>query len=340
MSRYSVNYLMIFMFISILICFYVTGCGGDGGATAVNTNLNPVSTPSPSDGTGSLEIFIDWPGLTGLESSELTAQIIPTGVTKVRVYVQTTNGFNIVPYVDIPMGTANSTVINNITAGQVMISFQALDGSDNILSHRVAYKTILANQIIATTAHLGVTISKAGKFFPVNLEVNPGDKIYWGNNSSITYTVKFTVNDSPVSITMPAMNLNNPPLSYALYTLPSDVSKGVINVELYNGNTLKGSGSITVISPPVINTITPSSGLPGATVTISGSNFDSSRGSNTVTFNGVAATSYSSWSDSEIVCEVPSGAGSGNVVVTVDGKNSNGVNFDLLSVIYTLLQTS
>jgi len=64
-------------------------------------------------------------------------------------------------------------------------------------------------------------------------------------------------------------------------------------------------------------------------VTITGSGFGSTRGSGTraeaasyVSFGGVAATEYAKWSDTEIQCAVPDGAGPGLVAVVVAGQSS------------------
>jgi YD repeat-containing protein len=81
---------------------------------------------------------------------------------------------------------------------------------------------------------------------------------------------------------------------------------------------------------PAITSLNPNSGAIGASVTITGSAFGSTQGSSTVTFNGTRATTISSWSTSSIVAIVPSGATTGNVVVTVAGKASNGVSFTVL----------
>ena len=61
-------------------------------------------------------------------------------------------------------------------------------------------------------------------------------------------------------------------------------------------------------------------------MSISGSNFGPNQGASTVTFNGAAATP-ASWSDGYISVAVPSGATTGNLVVTVAGVPSNGWNF-------------
>ena len=82
--------------------------------------------------------------------------------------------------------------------------------------------------------------------------------------------------------------------------------------------------------PPSITSLSPTSGAVGASVTITGSNFGSTPG--TVTFNGTAASTPSSWSDSSIVARVPSGATTGPVVVTVGGTASNGVNFTVVTL--------
>ena len=83
--------------------------------------------------------------------------------------------------------------------------------------------------------------------------------------------------------------------------------------------------------PPAISSLSTSSGVFGASVQISGSNFGGQQGSSTVTFAGTQA-SVAKWSNSAIVAKVPSGASSGNVVVTVDSTASNGVNFNVVAL--------
>jgi IPT/TIG domain len=61
-------------------------------------------------------------------------------------------------------------------------------------------------------------------------------------------------------------------------------------------------------------------------VTIAGSNFGSTQGTSSVTFNGIAATP-SSWASGSITVPVPAGATTGPVVVTVANGSSTGVSF-------------
>ena len=75
-----------------------------------------------------------------------------------------------------------------------------------------------------------------------------------------------------------------------------------------------------------IASLNPTSGLVGASVTITGTNFGATQGTSTVKFNGTTATP-TSWSATSIVAPVPAGATTGKVVVTVGGSVSNGVSF-------------
>jgi len=84
--------------------------------------------------------------------------------------------------------------------------------------------------------------------------------------------------------------------------------------------------SFTLTTPPSITSLSPTSGPVGTSVTITGTNFGSTQGTSSVTFNGTKATP-TNWSATSIVAPVPSGATTGNVLVTVAGLASNAVSF-------------
>jgi hypothetical protein len=84
-------------------------------------------------------------------------------------------------------------------------------------------------------------------------------------------------------------------------------------------------------SGPVISAINPTSAPIGGPVILGGTGFGSAQGSSTVTINGVAATIIESWNTTEIVVEVPVGATTGNVVVTVGGVKSAGKKLTVIS---------
>jgi len=107
-------------------------------------------------------------------------------------------------------------------------------------------------------------------------------------------------------------------------TVPSGAQNGNIRV-VVNGQLSNG---VTFTVTPSISSLSPTSGPVGTSVTISGANFGTSQGTSSITFNGTLATP-TSWSDTSIVVPVPSGATTGNVVMTVAGHASNGVSFSV-----------
>jgi len=79
---------------------------------------------------------------------------------------------------------------------------------------------------------------------------------------------------------------------------------------------------------PHITGIQPGAASEGTNVTLSGYMFGATQDSSYVSFGGVQATAYTSWSDTEIVAEVPAGvAGEVEVTVTTSEGTSNPVVF-------------
>src|SRR5208337_469037 len=119
-----------------------------------------------------------------------------------------------------------------------------------------------------------------------------------------------------------------------LYTAPAAVpTPATFNVSAVSkaDSTKTASARVTItVGAPSITSLNPTSGLVGASVTITGANFGATQGTSTVKFNGIAATS-TSWSATSIVAPVPAGATTGNVVVTVGGVASNGASFTVTS---------
>ena len=77
-----------------------------------------------------------------------------------------------------------------------------------------------------------------------------------------------------------------------------------------------------------ITSISPNRGTAGTTVVIAGIGFGAMQGNSTVTFNDKVAQIYA-WSSTSITVVVPDKAGSGLVVVTVNGAQTNGVYFKM-----------
>jgi endoglucanase len=82
---------------------------------------------------------------------------------------------------------------------------------------------------------------------------------------------------------------------------------------------------------PTITSISPASALPGASITITGTNFSTTANANIVTF-GTAGGTVTAATTTSLTVTVPNiAAGSVNVTVAVAGKTSNAVNFTVSS---------
>lgn len=119
--------------------------------------------------------------------------------------------------------------------------------------------------------------------------------------------------------------------------VPAGATTGNIVVTV---NAIASNGvTFTVVPPPNITSLSPSSGAIGASVTIAGTSFGATQGASTVKFNGILAAP-ASWSATSIVAAVPTGATTGNVVVHASGVDSTGQSFTVLPNITNLSPTS
>jgi RHS repeat-associated protein len=103
-------------------------------------------------------------------------------------------------------------------------------------------------------------------------------------------------------------------------TVPTGAVTGAVTVSV---NTIPSNGSQFTIPNNVVTAVSPGAGKFGAQVTVTGSGFGAAQGSSFVSFAGTASTSIVSWSDTQVVALVPTGAASGGVSVTVNSAQSN-----------------
>jgi RHS repeat-associated protein len=127
-------------------------------------------------------------------------------------------------------------------------------------------------------------------------------------------------------VSAPVTSWNN---TQIVVTVPSSLATGAYGVYVNVGGLSSGGVMFQVGASPSVSSMSPTSGPIGTSVTLTGANFGAAQGTSTVTFGGVSAP-VTSWSNTQIVTTVPSGAATGNVVVVVvnvSGVNSTGVNF-------------
>ena len=108
--------------------------------------------------------------------------------------------------------------------------------------------------------------------------------------------------------------------------------EGEVQVTVTTEDGTSNGVTFDVLTPPVLSGIDPARGVAGSTVTLSGTDFGDTQGASSVSFGGVAAASYTSWSDTQVACLVPAGIeGPLQVTLTTTGGTSNGVTFDVLT---------
>lgn len=98
------------------------------------------------------------------------------------------------------------------------------------------------------------------------------------------------------------------------------------------GQTIAFNASGSSGTSPNISGLSVSAGPVGTPVTITGSNFGTTQGMSSVTFTSGKTATITSWSATSISVTVPTGAVTGNVIVTVSSVASNGVLFTVGSV--------
>jgi len=106
-------------------------------------------------------------------------------------------------------------------------------------------------------------------------------------------------------------------------TIPSGVIKSDLTITVTSGT----SNSIVFKPKPNITGLAPDRTWPGNEITISGISFGDEQGDGAVTFAGpveAAPEDIISWGETEIVVLLPEGSKRGDVVVTVDGVDSEG----------------
>jgi len=87
---------------------------------------------------------------------------------------------------------------------------------------------------------------------------------------------------------------------------------------------------------PQILSLIPAQARVDDTIYVAGVDLGATQSSSKLSFNGTSAITFISWCDTLIKVIVPGGATSGNITVTVGGKTSNGVLFQVLPPNYSL----
>ncbi len=236
--------------------------------------------------------------------------------------------------------SVESANLKNAANGEYLIKeFDTQSGVPNVSG------TITAGSTVSVEVWMRKTAS-AGTMFPrvkINLNSSSGASlgVITGATQLSTTVTKYTLTGTvPANVSITTSDRFYLWVGVNLTAATSVNNKGELDVEgTVNGNYDSKMTVPLPIPTPSISNLSPNNGPVGTSVTITGTNFNATQGTSTVTFNGVSATP-ASWSDTSISVPVPSGATTGSVVVTVNSQASNGSTFTVKPKIDNLSPTS
>src|SRR6266403_1289371 len=237
---------------------------------------------------------------------------------------------------DLLLGAISSAYSASFTAGNgfaIEGSVPAAPNTKLIAEDRIqtAAATVSAGAILGAPDSWGVVLAafKAGNAgggsSPSITSLNPASRVV---GTSVTISGA-NFGTTPGTSTVKFNGVTATPASWGATTIVAPVPAGATPgnvVVTVGGVASNGMNFVVTPPPPSITSLNPTSGAVGTPVTIAGGNFGTTQGASTVTFNGTVGTP-TSWSATSIVVPVPSGASTGNVVATVGGVASNGMNF-------------
>jgi YD repeat-containing protein len=229
-----------------------------------------------------------------------------------------------------PDGTtaaATSANLKNLATGEYIVkAFDTQANVPNVSGVIPAGSTVTFTLWMKKSATSGVMYPRA------KLYLNSSSGTLIGTSTSATQLTttlaKYTFTATTGSnITMTTTDRFYLWTGVSVTTIATVNTNAVLNVE----GTLNGNYDSTVAIPspipaPTISNLSPTSGVIGTPVTVTGTNFGATQGTSTIAFNGITATA-TSWSNTSIVATVPVGATTGAVAVTKSGLASNGVAF-------------
>ena len=281
----------------------------------VTDSSNPVQTA-----TQALSILINLPPPPTITSLSQNAGTVGASITITGTNFGTAQGSSTVTFNGTAAAAASAwsatsitvTVPVGATTGNVVVtvSGQASNGSPFTI---VLPPTITSLSQISGAEGVSITITGA------NFGAAQGSSTVTFNGTAAAAASAW----SATSITV---------------TVPVGATTGNVVVNVLG--TASNGSPFTVA--PTITSLSQASGASGASITITGTNFGTTQGASTVTFNGTAAAAASAWSTTSITVTVPVGATTGNVIVTVGAQVSNGSPFTVVlpPSITSLSQTS
>ncbi|HXP87132.1 MAG TPA: IPT/TIG domain-containing protein [Bryobacteraceae bacterium] len=291
--------------------------------------------------------------LTGNAAADPSGSTLATSATGGTVTIQPgMNGFTCTPVAFAAPATTSCTITLTSAApvGGTTIALTASPASAMTLPASVtipqgspsgAFSVTAGVVTVSTSVMLTASDLGVNQGFGVTVNPPPAPQITSLSPTSATVGTPVTITGTNFGATQGASTVtfngaSATPSSWSATSIVAPVPAGATsgNVLVTVGGVGSNGANFTVVTipaapPPAVSSLNPAAGPAGTAVTITGTNFGTTQGVSTVTFDGTAATP-TSWSATSIVVPVPAGAASGNVVVKVGGATSNGEAFTVL----------
>src|SRR5712692_6741649 len=303
-SRPFITHILIL--IAVVGVLFSSGCSGlvsapGGGGNAGSLTISNVAAANATP----TSVGIDWQTNAAANS---------------QVEYGTTTGYGSMTALDSTMVTSHQLTISSLNPGTAYhCRVHSKDAQNNsAVSGDLACST--PKDTTPPTVSITSPVANATLSGTVNVTANASDNV-------AVASVQFKVDSANTGAAISAA-----PYSYVLDTTTLADGNHILTAVATDtsGNSTTSAGVAVKVNnaapAPSITSLSPTSGLVGSSVTISGANLGATQGTSTATFNGITATP-TSWSATSVVVLVPAGATTGSVVVTVGGAASNGVSY-------------
>lgn len=339
-----------------------SGFGASVSTSMVTLNASPVTLNSWSNSS----IVITIP--TGATSGYLVVLVAPSMNSSNAVHFAVTTQPLPTPWIDEDIGQTGTIGSSSYASGTFTVTgggmgeyttidafhyaFQPLAGSGSIVARIVSASGTAYPQMLAmiretlTPGSSEVSVGYYSNYIYVfqrnGTGANNSQSNYVYLPSGPPYWVQLVRNGNTFSEYASSDGVNWSQLgSSQTITMAQNVYVGLAADDRNSWGVATGTFdnvSLTIGTTPIVTGVSPSLGGFGTSVTIAGSNFGATQGTSTVAFNGTQATTISSWSSSQIVATVPTGATTGVVSVTVNGIQSvAGPTFTVINPVITSL---
>ncbi len=292
--------------------------------------------------------------VTTATTTQLTAIVPPTATTgKITVTVNGNTATSATDFVVLPNiisftptgGTVGTTVTITGTTFSATISDNIVrfNGIDATVTTATTTQLTAIVPSTATTGKITVTVNgntatSTTDFvvLPSIISFTPAAGIV-GTTVTITGTTfSATISDNIVRFNGVTATVTTATTTELTAVVPPTATTGTITVTV-NGNTATSTTDFVVL--PSITSFTPTEGIVGTTVTITGTTFGATTSENIVQFNGVTAT-VTAATTTQLTAIVPSTATTGKITVTVNGNTATStIDFVVLPNIISFTPT-